>query len=369
MKLRLLLSFMLALTLLNGCADEEAETADDCSSGFLSEGCGDLDGAPDNIDNNETDNEDDNETDNEDNNEIEEPACAYPADAAPRPIFGRTLPPMKWNLAITADGQNTLLDLEQVYCDPQFENIETIVFIFSATWCPNCPSYVKGYVQPLLPELQNENAMVVWVKAQNNDFEPATSQTSFASFNRYFAGDNTGVHGYFVGEANNVSEVTWANNALVNAFPSQVIVRKSDMKIIATSSQSEYLLPLLQVARHPEADWTDASNNVLPANIGTPCANDIACDSGTLLPYCFTANDPQSGQPTGWIDGYCSGLTCASDAACGEGNICATVTSDGLTACFKGCAPETATTDCRAGYACSPLGGPGTPNACQPVAE
>jgi hypothetical protein len=272
--------------------------------------------------------------------------------------MGQVIPPLAWSAAYKAVGALVEdFSLEKVYCDPEYADVETIIFISSAEWCPNCPNYLR-FVQTFLPALAEANALIVWVEVQDNNFNPASSLDGWRTFDRIFDDNGEDIIGMFVGDKDMVGGPVFNGNSLVQAFPSQFVVRKRDMRVIHGSIRSDYLLPLLQLARHPEADWDNPTNNTLPTNVGEPCASDAACDTGTLLNYCLTADN-------GYPDGYCTGLTCANDAACGEGNICATVDQNGLTACFKGCADAT---ECRTGFECTPLGDEGSAKACQPPA-
>ncbi len=360
-----LLAALMLLAMACGTTEEGGDV--DCNGGgFVS--CGD-EGDDDNNDTDDDDDDDDNNDVDDGNNDVDEPpveTCSYPTDFFVRPALNYALPPMTFNKVYDIEGNADSLSLEQIMCDEEFEDIETIVFIFSATWCPNCPGYAQ-YLQTFLDDMREEGALMIWVKVQNDDFEPATTDTALASFGRYFLNDNAGVYGYFVGDAN-IEGASFNNTPLVNAFPSQMVVRKRDMKVIGASATYDFLLPILQMARYPEADWRDAANNVLDTQIGTACGRDADCDTGTLIPYCFAEID-QNQMRTGWDDGYCTGLTCADDAACGEGNVCAQIDANGLTACFKSCDPEAAETGCRENYACQPLAGPGSPAACTPPTE
>ena len=292
--------------------------------------------------------------------EVVEPTCTYPEGAPLRPTFGQTMPALTWNTAYLGDGSATKLSLEEVFCNEEdFGHIDTILFVVGAGWCPACPQYA-AYVDSVYDTLESEGVMLIWYEAEDRQYNPSSSQESNATITRYLGPDSIG---YRVGDDDTLPNANVIrNNRLVQAFPTQFMVRKTDMKIIAASTNSELLLPIVQIARHPEANWDDASNNIIEWEAGTTCETDVDCDTGTLIPYCFPHRD-QNNQLTGWNHGYCSGLDCADDAACGEGGICAPVDSSGLTACFKGCDTED---QCRPGYACGPLSGALGPKACIP---
>ena len=80
--------------------------------------------------------------------------------------------------------------------------------------------------------------------------------------------------------------------------------------------------------------------------IGTSCANNAQCDSGSCL--------------TNFVGGYCTVLDCTNDSECtnSNGGRCLAIEEgEGRNACFRGCSNDT---DCRFGYACvDPDGGGG----------
>ena len=84
-------------------------------------------------------------------------------------------------------------------------------------------------------------------------------------------------------------------------------------------------------------------------NLGSACRRDADCVAGRLTPYCIPAVSPETGEGTGWTNGYCVGLFC-NGGDCGDNGVCAVVTEDGLTACLARCDENT---PCRDGYQCA----------------
>ena len=375
MKRILALCFAGALLASIGCGDTQDTSGDDCNPGFAD--CagnnggnnGDNNGG-NNGANNGDNNGDNNGANNGDNNGANngannggnngQEACRYPFTNARRAALGSVAPNVVWPDAYTDAGEVRELSLEQIHCDAEFAHIETIIIVFSAGWCPNCPAYGRMVQSEWADTLVEENALLIWMEIETTNYQPADGSSAWNTFGRYYSGP-----GFRVGDKN--ASVPFAGSPLVRAFPSQAVIRKSDMKVIASSSTSQYLMPLVQIARHPDADWSDAGANTLPTDVGIPCSREVDCDPGTLIPVCIQPTD-ERGQPTGWVDGYCTGLTCKGNEACGDSNLCATVSEDGLTACFQGCTSG-AEGDCRTGYECQNLGGPTTPTACLPPQE
>ncbi len=286
--------------------------------------------------------------------------CQYPTGSA-RPTFNQVMPELSWETAILEDGTVGTLSMKEVYCSERFAHINTLLFVVTAGWCPSCPQYAQ-YIDGIKEGLEEAGVLLVWLEGEDRNYNLSTSAQANASIKRYIGDSNIGVR---VGDADTLpTPGAVRNNRLVQAFPTQFIVRKRDMKIISASTNSDLLLPVLQIARYPEANWSDPTHNVLPTNVGDPCTSDVDCDAGTLITQCIQPRD-ENGQPTGWTGGYCTGLTCADDSACGEGGLCVEV-ERGLTACFKGCDKQAEDPGCRGGYSCRPAAGILGPTACVP---
>jgi hypothetical protein len=92
-------------------------------------------------------------------------------------------------------------------------------------------------------------------------------------------------------------------------------------------------------------------------NAGDPCTQADQCDPGNLIGDCV----PEATQEgdTGFVGGYCVAVGCTADEACGEGRLCARMTtSEGTTReafCLAACLPEEAEPGCREGYTCQPI--------------
>ncbi len=89
-------------------------------------------------------------------------------------------------------------------------------------------------------------------------------------------------------------------------------------------------------------------------NVGGACTSNFDCDVAFLSPFCIPADDPDTGEDTGWAGGYCTGSNCFSDSDCGRGSTCVQTASQ--TFCLRECE---ASGTCRPGYVCRPLGDDG----------
>ena len=229
-----------------------------------------------------------------------EPACVYPASTNLEGV-GSVMAPMGWTVAVDNAGEFTSLDLEDVYCRTgRFANVETVFFILVTEWCPNCPDYAAA-VGRLTPELEAENAMVVFVDLQtaNPEVMPTTE-----SANTYVSGYTP--NAWRVGELDGVEPGSIHNAPIWSAVPGCFVVRTRDMQVIANQEDSQFVLPFLDIAADPEADWSNPGapsfrakcseadeeagepNDVIAA--ATPLAAGAAVDGGicTEAPDFFT---------------------------------------------------------------------------------
>lgn len=182
--------------------------------------------------------------------------CDYPR-YSPQLQWDRVMPPLSWP-AKWPDGSDFELDLEAVYCDAEWSNVQTMIFVISAGWCTPCTLYAQRL------ELETEalaalGAQIVIMEAQDTDGLPADVEFAYRHVDR-ITGTPPGI---MIGDADTRPEANFVqNSAIVRAFPSVFVVRTRDMKIIADQNRSDYYLPLQQIAADPEADW---SNPGLPS--------------------------------------------------------------------------------------------------------
>lgn len=183
-------------------------------------------------------------------------ACNYPADAARDLRFGQTMPKLSWPAAFDRAGMPYNFSLEDVHCSAEWSEVNVLIFVISAGWCPNCPDYMRGIAADV-EELEAAGGRVVLVEAQDTSYRPADSADARAWVER-IAGDNVAIA---VGDSDVLPNAgVFYDSPLVTAFPTAFVVRRSDMKIIADQSRTNGVLPFVNIARHSELDWSDPDN-------------------------------------------------------------------------------------------------------------
>jgi hypothetical protein len=188
-----------------------------------------------------------------------EPTCVYPTSTTLEGV-GSVIAPLAWIDAVDNAGEFTSLDLEDVYCRTgRFANVETVFFILVTEWCPNCPDYASA-VGRVTQELEAENAMVVFVDLQtvNPEVMP-TTESANTYVSRYTP------NAWRVGELDGVEPGSIHNSRIWSAVPGGFVVRTRDMQVIANQEDAQFVLPFVDIAADPEADWSNPDQPPAPS--------------------------------------------------------------------------------------------------------
>lgn len=179
--------------------------------------------------------------------------CYYPGDAGDVIDFGEKMPLMYWANAFDKEGRPLEFSLEQAYCSPEYKDVSALIFLISATWCPNCPAYMRN-VHENLPLIESAGARLIFVEVQDAAGYPADSAEGKEWLDRTIGAPFAITVGDKDVEPN---PGFWGRSPLLVAFPSALVVRTSDMKVIADQMRSNYMLPFATIARHTDVDWSN----------------------------------------------------------------------------------------------------------------
>ena len=166
--------------------------------------------------------------------------------------LGAVMPNVGWANAYQPDGTMVEFTMEKWLNDPEYAHFNSIAFILGTGWCPACPDYI-AHVNSISGTLTANNMMIVYIEAEDNSYNPATSE-----FARDFVNDHIGDGpGLRVGDADTMPAAgTMIRSPVVQSFPSGWVVRRSDMMVIASQHASQYILPFEQIAADPESgEW------------------------------------------------------------------------------------------------------------------
>jgi uncharacterized protein YjdB len=169
-------------------------------------------------------------------------SCQYPS-AGSQIHSNQALPSMSWSGAFDAFGASRSFSASSFFCDPAYDAYSSVHFILSAGWCPNCPSYLAD-VASRSAQIEAAGGLIVYVEVEDDNYAPATHAEARQSIDAII-GSSPGLR---IGDGQTMpTPMTFA--AAITAFPSAFVVRKSDMKVIASQSESQYVLDFVALAQ------------------------------------------------------------------------------------------------------------------------
>ncbi|MBV69802.1 MAG: hypothetical protein CMH52_00505 [Myxococcales bacterium] len=188
--------------------------------------------------------------------------CTYPADFSPYLRSIRTqgggecpcdlpapIPYVYWENAHYPSGEVKPLRFGDLHCD---ESVSIMIFVVGTTWCGACTSYAQRISQSAAA-IEAAGGRIIFIELEDDNHAPCTSEIANRHLSRYI-----GDVGIRVGDADTQpgGGGYMANSGVVRAYPTVVIVRRSDMRIIADDSTGARDLDLVAVAQNPDQDWT-----------------------------------------------------------------------------------------------------------------
>jgi thiol-disulfide isomerase/thioredoxin len=196
-----------------------------------------------------------------------EERCVYPTNNG-NFAYDEVVPDVFWSPAFNGAGDEVIFDLYDFYCSDEYDAYDTLIVLVSAGWCPNCPRLIR-WLDLLQDRLEQEGAMVLLVEAETTTGGTAYSDDAQEHFAQ-FAPDGVGIR---VGDGDGEPANAIYESALVNAFPTSFVIRRSDMRVIASGDRSDYILPFVEIAMDPEADWSSPPPPEIVPEFSSNCEN------------------------------------------------------------------------------------------------
>ena len=186
-----------------------------------------------------------------------EPDLAY-LDDCPYPVntgiidLGKIMPHLRWEGAYLGDGTTFDFDLHEVYCSPEWDDYTTLLFSVTAGWCPACPSQIE-YLDSIATDLEEAGALLIHVETQTADGLPATHESSHEHVERYVDENGPGIR---IGDGETLPEpMSIYASPIITHYPNGFMVRRSDMRVIASQSGDTYP-PYVEIAQNPDEAWS-----------------------------------------------------------------------------------------------------------------
>ena len=188
--------------------------------------------------------------------------CRYPSTAGGFRQTGDVIPALSWDHARLGGGATTTFDLEDFHCAD--DGTTGLVLLLSAGWCGNCPSYMRD-LAPDVTALEARGLRVALVLLENNNSQPASDDDADAYADQYFGGNVVRL-----GDADTSPARALYDSSIWSSFPGALVVRKSDMRVIANQDDQGQTLDFLRLAD----DLADG------AGTPTPPASDCTEEAG-----------------------------------------------------------------------------------------
>ena len=202
---------------------------------------------------------------------VEQPSqqgdCQYPIWDGQVGV-GHTLPPFSWSSSVQGSNLTDQFSTVDIYCGSEWQSVETIIFVVVPEWIRWLIEYVE-YIDALAPLIESEGGRIVYVGAQSLDGSPINLADT-QSMLQEAAPQGSGIR---VSEADNNFEFALMDTALVSHLPAAFVVRRSDMKVIATQSTRGIThLPYVEITQDPNADWTQPGEPTIVPTLPSNCA-------------------------------------------------------------------------------------------------
>lgn len=188
--------------------------------------------------------------------------CAYPGDAPALVRLGQTLPNMSWTNAVFPNNEHKPFVMEDVYCQREgYEGIRTLFFQISAEWCGPCRTYRRQFNSQKSLFDSNASQFIVTELVDTQNVANVTSEHANMSIRQEVDAD----WGISLGDLDTApTQNLFGQSDLVSEWPTFMIVRTRDMKVIATSrgELGLFLDNLETILQNPDWDWSDLANPV-----------------------------------------------------------------------------------------------------------
>jgi len=222
-------------------------------------------------------------------------ACTYPTHDG-FAALGKVMPPLLWSEARTGAGSSVgPLSLEDVYCNPAYDDVSVIVVYLTAEWCTICAAEIRDAgLEGTFNAWREAGALVIVNQTERLDL--SLSDTP-AAFDRGSAlASNLEV--FIVGDGDTEPRLDVASvitrSPLVRTYPAGFIVRKRDMVIISTLQEGGLPVDVPGIASDPEVVLQVPSADsprcgAMDEEVGEPMNNSAGS------PVAITLNDTLSG--------------------------------------------------------------------------
>ncbi len=215
--------------------------------------------------------------------------CKYP-DAGSRIHTGNVMPNLSWGESWDpAAGAFAEFKIEDLYCNEQFEDKDTFFFVLNAGWCGPCHAWMKAIAREIT-NIEAEGGQIIYVTGETRRRGEGATSRDARDLVAMQIQDSPGIR---VGDEDTMpSGSNFRRSGVIEAWPTTVVVRKKDMKVISSWAGAfrAGAGPLVDIAKNPQWDWSDVSNPVPVMEFENKCTspdeasepNDNAATAGAI---------------------------------------------------------------------------------------
>ncbi len=180
--------------------------------------------------------------------------------------IGQVVPEIAWE-AFDGEGNPVTLDLVEFYCGTSgLTGYNTVHFIVTTGWCPNCPNFIT-YVDSLAAQIEAAGGLVFYLTVEDESSGSATSDYAHQHVSAY-APNGSGIR---AGDGSGTPLDQVRASPTIEFFPTSFSVRLSDMKVIADQRFTEFYLPFVEISEQPELDWSNPGAPTVQPEVPSNC--------------------------------------------------------------------------------------------------
>ena len=167
-------------------------------------------------------------------------------------------PPYAWDIGVMADGTEGTFNMEEWYCEEDSEEVAAL-FVLVATWCGYCPDYLSR-VDNIAGIFEAMGGRVIYVVEDPTDVSGALNYV-----NNYIGAGSLGLrvsdqHTKWIYDDGAMEEDkpgTIGGSPSRTGVPTAFIVKRDDLKVIATQGASQYYLDFIEIIEDIKAGVYD----------------------------------------------------------------------------------------------------------------
>ncbi len=176
-----------------------------------------------------------------------EPEPQQPCTFSPGGSLSRnqTVPALRWQGIYDKSGATRDFSFEEFACSPEFDDSSILIMVVGAGWCSACPDYYRS-VNSQASQIEAAGGVIAYVEVEDSSYVPANHRTADQIISNYISRGS----GFRIGDGATLpNSRAIYNSSLIQAYPQAIVIRRSDMKVVADQNSSNFMLDFPALAR------------------------------------------------------------------------------------------------------------------------